>query len=127
LERYPHQFSGGQRQRICIARALSLEPDVLVADEAVSALDVSVQSQVLALVQSIRDKRNIGIVFITHDLRVAAQICDTIIVMQNGVIVEAAPARQVLLDPSHEYTRVLLSAAPGREWDFKNFRPALIP
>jgi peptide/nickel transport system ATP-binding protein len=123
LERYPHQFSGGQRQRICIARALSLEPDVLVADEAVSALDVSVQSQILALVQSIRDKRGIGIVFITHDLRVAAQICDTIIVMQNGAIVEAAAARQVLLDPSHEYTRALLSAAPGRGWDFKNFRP----
>lgn len=123
LERYPHQFSGGQRQRICIARALALEPDVLVADEAVSALDVSVQSQVLVLVQSIRDKRNIGIVFITHDLRVAAQICDTILVMQNGAIVEAAPAKQVLLHPSHEYTRALLSAAPGRGWDFQNFRP----
>jgi peptide/nickel transport system ATP-binding protein len=123
LGRYPHQFSGGQRQRICIARALALEPDILVADEAVSALDVSVQSQVLALVQSIRDKKNIGIVFITHDLRVAAQICDTIIVMQNGAIVEAAPAKQVLLHPSHEYTRALLSAAPGRGWDFQNFRP----
>ena len=123
LGRYPHQFSGGQRQRICIARALSLEPDVLVADEAVSALDVSVQSQVLALVRSIRDRRNIGIVFITHDLRVAAQICDTIIVMKDGAIVEAAPARQVLLHPSHEYTRALLSAAPGRAWDFQNFRP----
>ena len=123
LGRYPHQFSGGQRQRICIARALALDPDVLVADEAVSALDVSVQSQVLALMQSIRDRRNIGIVFITHDLRVAAQICDTIIVMQNGVIVEAAAAGQVLLHPSHEYTRTLLSAAPGRGWDFQKFRP----
>jgi peptide/nickel transport system ATP-binding protein len=123
LRRYPHQFSGGQRQRICIARALALEPDILVADEAVSALDVSVQSQVLALVESIRDRKNIGIVFITHDLRVAAQICDTIIVMKDGEIVEAAPARQVLLHPSHEYTRTLLSAAPGRAWDFQNFRP----
>jgi peptide/nickel transport system ATP-binding protein len=123
LRRYPHQFSGGQRQRICIARALALEPDVLVADEAVSALDVSVQSQVLALIKSIRDSRNIGIVFVTHDLRVAAQICDSIIVMQNGTIVEAAPARQVLLHPSHDYTRMLLSAAPGRQWDFQNFRP----
>jgi peptide/nickel transport system ATP-binding protein len=123
LRRYPHQFSGGQRQRICIARALALEPDVLVADEAVSALDVSTQSQVLALVQSIRDRRSIGIVFITHDLRVAAQICDTIIVMQNGAIVEVAPAKQVLLHPSHEYTRALLGAAPGRGWDFQNFRP----
>jgi peptide/nickel transport system ATP-binding protein len=123
LRRYPHQFSGGQRQRICIARALSLEPDVLVADEAVSALDVSVQSQILALLRSIRDLRNIGIVFITHDLRVAAQICDTIIVMQNGAIVETAPARDVLLHPNNEYTRALLSAAPGRGWDFQNFRP----
>jgi peptide/nickel transport system ATP-binding protein len=127
LGRYPHQFSGGQRQRICIARALALEPDILVADEAVSALDVSVQSQVLALVQSIRDTRNLGIVFITHDLRVAAQICDTIIVMQNGAIVESAPARQVLLHPSHEYTRALLSAAPGRAWDFQSFRPVPSP
>jgi peptide/nickel transport system ATP-binding protein len=123
LRRYPHQFSGGQRQRICIARALSLEPDVLVADEAVSALDVSVQSQILALLRSIRDLRNIGIVFITHDLRVAAQICDTIIVMQDGAIVETAPARDVLLHPNNEYTRALLSAAPGRGWDFQNFRP----
>ena len=123
LRRYPHQFSGGQRQRICIARALSLEPDVLVADEAVSALDVSVQSQILALLRSIRDIRNIGIVFITHDLRVAAQICDTIIVMQDGAIVETAPARDVLLHPNNEYTRALLSAAPGRGWDFQNFRP----
>jgi peptide/nickel transport system ATP-binding protein len=123
LRRYPHQFSGGQRQRICIARALALEPDVLVADEAVSALDVSTQSQILALVKSIRDRRNIGIVFITHDLRVAAQICDTIMVMQNGAIVEAAPAKQILLHPTHEYTRTLLSAAPGRGWDFQNFRP----
>ena len=123
LRRYPHQFSGGQRQRICIARALALEPDVLVADEAVSALDVSVQSQVLTLIKLIRDRRNLGIVFITHDLRVAAQICDTIIVMQNGTVVEAAPAKQVLLHPSHRYTRTLLSAAPGRQWDFQNFRP----
>ena len=123
LKRYPHQFSGGQRQRICIARALALDPDVLVADEAVSALDVSVQSQVLALIKSIRDTRNLGIVFITHDLRVAAQICDTIIVMQNGTIVEVAAARQVLLYPSHDYTRALLNAAPGRQWDFQNFRP----
>lgn len=123
LERYPHQFSGGQRQRICIARALVMEPDVLVADEAVSALDVSVQAQVLALLEEIRVRIGVGVLFITHDLRVAAQICDTIIVMQKGRIVEAGPVAQVLAHPVHRYTKELLAAAPGRHWDFQNFAP----
>jgi len=123
LRRYPHQFSGGQRQRICIARALALEPEVLIADEAVSALDVSVQKQVLDLIEKIRVEKNISILFITHDLRVAAQICDTIIVMQKGRIVEASSARQVLTTPQEDYTRLLISTAPGRDWDFRNFRP----
>lgn len=123
LKRYPHQFSGGQRQRICIARALALEPDVLVADEAVSALDVSVQAQVLELLDDIRRKTGVGVLFITHDLRVAAQICDTIMVMQKGKIVEFGPAADVLTSPKQPYTQLLLEAAPGRHWDFQNFRP----
>ena len=123
LDRYPHQFSGGQRQRICIARALMLEPAVLVADEAVSALDVSVQEQVLELLGEIRERRGVGILFITHDLRVAARICDTIFVMNQGRIVENGPAERVLGRPEKEYTQKLFEAAPGRHWDFRNFCP----
>ena len=123
MQRYPHQFSGGQRQRICIARALALEPDVLVADEAVSALDVSVQAQVLKLLEEIRAFTGIAVLFITHDLRVAAQICDAIVVMQKGHVVESGKAEIVLTAPREEYTRSLIQAAPGRGWDFQNFRP----
>lgn len=123
LSRYPHQFSGGQRQRLCIARALVLEPDILVADEAVSALDVSVQAQVLKLLDELRQRIGIAVLFITHDLRVAAQICDQIIVMQRGTVVEAGPTEQVLVNPQHDYTRSLIDAAPGRHWDFQHFRP----
>ncbi|MEO9779673.1 MAG: ABC transporter ATP-binding protein [Sedimentitalea sp.] len=121
LDRYPHQFSGGQRQRIAIARAVAMKPDLLVADEAVSALDVSVQAQVLELLDDIQEKFGVAMLFITHDLRVAAQICDEVLVMQKGLVVEHGPAGQVLSDPHHEYTRNLIEAAPGRRWDFANF------
>ena len=121
--RYPHQFSGGQRQRICIARALMLEPDILVADEAVSALDVSVQAQVLRLLDEVRARTGVALLFVTHDLRVAAQICDTIMVMQQGRVVESGSAMDVLTAPQDDYTRSLLDAAPGRQWDFQQFRP----
>jgi peptide/nickel transport system ATP-binding protein len=121
IDRYPHQFSGGQRQRICIARALAMEPDLLIADEAVSALDVSVQAQVLDLLDDIRKRLNLAMLFITHDLRVAAQICDQIAVMQHGKVVEYGPAGAIFTDPQHAYTKALFAAAPGRNWEFAKF------
>ena len=118
MERYPHQFSGGQRQRICIARALMMDPELLIADEAVSALDVSVQAQVLQLFEEIRARLNLAMLFITHDLRVASQVCDYLAVMSKGQVVEYGPAHRVFSAPEHEYTKALFAAAPGRDFAF---------
>jgi peptide/nickel transport system ATP-binding protein len=110
--KYPHEFSGGQRQRIAIARCLTLNPEVLVLDEAVSALDVSVQAQVLNLLKDLQDEFGLSYVFISHDLAVVRFISDEVLVMKDGVVVEQASAQEILAHPKQEYTQKLLAAIP---------------
>ncbi|CAN7682871.1 ABC transporter ATP-binding protein [Rhizobium rhizogenes] len=125
IHRYAHEFSGGQRQRIGIARALTLAPDFLVADEPVSALDVSIQAQVINLLRDLQQRLGLTMLFISHDLAVVEYICDRIIVLYLGRIMEIAPSSELYMSPQHPYTRALLSAIPSPDPDARRDRQIL--
>lgn len=112
LDRYPHEFSGGQRQRLCIARAIALKPELLICDEAVSALDLTIRAQVLDLLAELKKKLSLSIIFITHDIGVVQHVADRIIVMNKGKIVEQGVASEVLSNPREEYTKFLMASVP---------------
>jgi oligopeptide/dipeptide ABC transporter ATP-binding protein len=112
LDRYPHQFSGGQRQRICIARAIAVKPRVIVADEAVSALDISIRAQILSLMKALQEEMGLSYVFITHDLGVVRSLCDRVCVMYLGQVVEEGPTERIFAQPRHPYTAALVESCP---------------
>jgi oligopeptide/dipeptide ABC transporter ATP-binding protein len=126
LDRFPHEFSGGQRQRIGIARALTVEPELIVADEPVSALDVSVQAQVLLLLQELRQRRGLAFLFVSHDLSVIRWFCDRVAVMYLGRIVEEGPAARVLAEPMHPYAQMLRDASPIPDPSRRGILPRIV-